>query len=189
LSTQDERDKLVEGLQLAALRVRMDQTDAPADTAFAVYKASLVKHCPTEYVDAVASFDTAQSGHSVGCQSLHSMARLFAVFSFVLALSALFSFWPPKSTAVIVWLLLWTTVCLATGIAVLRRARYAPALVWTLNILAGLSAVSALSSGLLRGVRILIDILLFVPLVWFAFWYQRRRREESATTGPFRPSQ
>jgi hypothetical protein len=54
----------------------------------------------------------------------------------------------------------------------LRGARHAPTLVWILNTLAVLSAVAALNSGLLRGVGILIDILLFVPLVWFAIWYQ-----------------
>jgi hypothetical protein len=130
----------------------------------------------------------AQNGQTVAHQSLHLAARMFAVFSFVLALIALFSFWPPKSIAVVVWLLLWTTVCLATGIAILRAARNAPTLVWSLNFLAGLSALAALSGGLLRGVGIVIDILLFVPLVWFAVWYQRHRREESATAGRLRPS-
>ena len=114
---------------------------------------------------------------------------MFAVFAFVLALLALLSFWPPKSPAVIAWLLLWIAICLGTGIAILRRERYAPALVWTLNILAGLSALAALNSGLLRGVGILIDMILFVPLVWFAIWYQRRRRVESATAGPLGPPQ
>jgi hypothetical protein len=129
-----------------------------------------------------------ESRKTAGLKSLHSVARVFAVFCFVLALLALLSFWPPKSPTVVAWLLLWTAICLATGVAILRRARYALVLVWTLNTLAALSALTALNSGLLRGVGILIDILLFVPLVWFAIWYQTRRRVESATAGPLEPS-
>jgi hypothetical protein len=113
---------------------------------------------------------------------------MFVVFSFVLALLAVLSFWPPKSPAVLAWLLFWIATCLATGIAILRRERYAPSVVWILTILSGFSALSAFKSGLLRGPGILIDILLFVPLVWFAIWYQRRRRVESATTAPLKPS-
>lgn len=122
-------------------------------------------------------------------QSLHTVEKLFVAFSFVLALVALLSLWPPKSPAVVAWLFLWIAICLATGIAILRRAQYAPAIVWTLNILAGLSALAAFNSGLLRGVGIFIDIALFVPLVWFAIWYQRRRRGESATARPLGPPQ
>lgn len=117
------------------------------------------------------------------------VAKMFAVFSFVLALLAVLSFWPPKSPAVLAWLLFWIAICLVTGIAILRRERYAPTVVWILTILSGFSALSALKSGLLRGTGILIDILLFVPLVWFAIWYQRRRRVESVTIVPLKPSQ
>jgi hypothetical protein len=108
-------------------------------------------------------------------QGIPIVARLFAVFSFVLALLAILSFWPPKSAAVIAWLTGWIAICLATSIAILRRWRYAPTLVWILNVLAGFSALAALRSGLLQGVGILIDIGLFVPLVWFAIWYQKSR--------------
>lgn len=110
------------------------------------------------------------------------------MFSFVLALLGLLSFWPPKSSVVVAWLLVWTTICLATGVAILRSARYAPTLVWILNTAAGLSALAALNRGLLRGIGILIDILLFVPLVWFAMWYQRRPRVEAAPGSPRGPS-
>jgi hypothetical protein len=112
---------------------------------------------------------------------------MFAVFCFVLVPIALISFWPPKTPSVGAWLLLWIAVCLATGIAILRRAWYAPTLVWTLNILAGLRAAAAIHRGRLRGVGILIELLLFVPLVWFAIWYQRRRSAESATAGSLGP--
>jgi hypothetical protein len=104
------------------------------------------------------------------------LPKVFAAFSFVLALIAVLSFWPPKSPAVIAWLLIWVAMCLATGIAILRRERHAPAIVWILIVLAGLSALAAFQSGFLRGIGILIDILLFVPLVGFAIWYQRSRR-------------
>ena len=103
-------------------------------------------------------------------------AKLFAAFCFVLALLGLLSFWPPRSPATAVWLLIWTLVSVITGMAIVRRARYAPRLVWTLLILAGYSAVSAFRGGLLGGAGILIDIVLGIPLVWFAVWYQRHRR-------------
>jgi hypothetical protein len=122
-----------------------------------------------------------ENRQTAGLQSLHIVARMFAVFSFVLALLALLSFWPPKSPVVVAWLVLWIAICLATSIAILRRAPYSLTLVWTLNILAGLSALAALNSGLLRGVGILIVVLLFVPLVWFAIWYQRHRRVQPAS--------
>jgi hypothetical protein len=109
-------------------------------------------------------------------QPLHIAAKLFVGFSLVLALLALVSFWPPRSAAVIAWLLLWVGVCLSTSIAILRRARSAPAVVWSLNVLAGLSALAALDSGLLRGVGILIDIALLIPMLGFGIWYQRRAR-------------
>ena len=124
-----------------------------------------------------------ENPHAGPLQPLHAVARVFAAFSFVLALLALLSFWPPKSPAVVAWLLLWVAICVATGITILNRARYAPALVWSLILLAGYSAISAFRSGLLEGVGILIDILLGIPLIWFAIWYQRRRRVDSATAG------
>ena len=127
--------------------------------------------------------DNSQNRQAGALQPLHIVARMFAAFSFVLAVVALLSFWPPKSPAVVVWLLLWIGVCLSTTIAILWRARYAPTIVWILNIVAGLSALAALRSGLLRGVGVLIDIVLFIPLVGFAIWYQRNRRVESAATG------
>jgi hypothetical protein len=114
---------------------------------------------------------------------------MFAGFSFVLALLAVHSFWPPKSLTVVAWLLLWTAICLATGIAILRRGQYAPTLVWLLVVLSGCSALAALQSGLLHGVGILIDVLLFVPLIGFAIWYPRSRRVESTTTVAPKPSQ
>lgn len=60
--------------------------------------------------------------------------------------------------------------------AILRHARHAPMLVWSLIVVAGYSAISALRGGLLAGVGILIDVVLFIPLVWFAIWYHRHRR-------------
>ena len=120
--------------------------------------------------------DESQDRQAAALQPLHIAAKLFVGFSLVLALLALVSFWPPRSAAVIAWLLLWVGVCLSTSVAILRRARYAPAAVWSLNVLAGLSALAALNSGLLRGVGILIDIALLVPMLGFAIWYQRRAR-------------
>jgi hypothetical protein len=115
-------------------------------------------------------------------------ARLFAAFCFVLALLGLLSFWPPRSSATVVWLVMWTIVSVLTGIAIVLRARYAPTLVWSLIVLAGYSAVSAFRGGLLGGVGILIDLLLGIPLVWFAIWYQGHRRVGAATTASLRSS-
>jgi hypothetical protein len=61
--------------------------------------------------------------------------------------------------------------------------------VWSLNILAGLSAIAAFRRGLLAGAGILIDILLFVPMIWFAIWYQRHRHVDSTTVDPTGSSQ
>ena len=109
-------------------------------------------------------------------QPLHTAVRMFVVFCVAMALLGLISFWPPGSPAVVAWLLIWTTICLGTAIAIVRRARYAPILVWGLLVLACYSAVSAFRSGMLGGVGIVIDIVLFIPLIWFAIWYQRHRR-------------
>ena len=98
-----------------------------------------------------------------------------------MALLGLLSFWPPRSPAIVAWLLVWTVTCLGTGIAIVRRARDAPSLVWSLIILASYSAVSAFRSGLLGGVGVFIDILLGIPLIWFAILYQSRRRVDFAT--------
>src|SRR5688500_2479488 len=107
---------------------------------------------------------------------LHTAVRMFVVFCIAMALLVLISFWPPKSAAVVAWLLVWTTICLGTGVAIVRRARYAPLLVWSLLALAGYSAFSLFRSGTLKGIGIVIDIALFVPLIWFALWYQLHRR-------------
>jgi hypothetical protein len=101
---------------------------------------------------------------------------MFVAFCVVLALLAVLSFWPPKSLAIVAWLLAWVAICLGAGVAILRRGRHAPTLVWALIVMSGLSALAAFNSGLLRGVGILIDIFLFVPQVWFAIWYQKSRR-------------
>jgi hypothetical protein len=102
-------------------------------------------------------------------------ARLFAAFCFVLALLALVSFWPPTDPVVVGWLVLWVGLCAATGVAILRRQRHAPYLVWLLTGLATLTAALALQSGMLTPTGIVIDVLLFVPLYWFAIWYQKSR--------------
>jgi hypothetical protein len=114
-------------------------------------------------------------------QPVPAVAKAFAAFSFLLALIGVITFWPPKSPAVVAWVFVWGATCVATGIAILRRARYAPALVWTLLSVAGLSALDALRSGLLGGIGILVDIVLFVPLIWFAVWYQRNQRAASSS--------
>jgi hypothetical protein len=103
-------------------------------------------------------------------------AKAFAMFSFLLAALAVFSFWPPKTGIVIVWLVSWTGLCVATGVAILRRQRHASYLVWAIVIAACLSAALALRSGLLGTMGIVIDVVLFVPLIWFAVWYQRTTR-------------
>ena len=98
------------------------------------------------------------------------------VFCVAMALVGLIAFWPPGSPAVVAWLLVWTSICLGTAVAIMRRARYAPILVWSLLALAGYSAISAFRSGMLEGIGIVIDIVLFIALIWFALWYQRHRR-------------
>jgi hypothetical protein len=127
--------------------------------------------------------DASRSRQAAAAQHLHAVVRMFVGFCIVLALLGLLSFWPPTSPAIVAWLLVWTMTCLGTAIAIVRRARYAPSLVWGLIILASYSAISAFRSGLLGAVGILIDVLLFTPLIWFAIWYQRRRRADSATAG------
>ena len=118
-------------------------------------------------------------------QPLHAVARLFVVFCIVIALLGLLSFWPPRSPAIVAWLLVWTVTCLGTGIAIVRRARFAPSLVWSLIVLASYSAVSAFRSGLLDGVGILIDVLLGIPLIWFAIG--TRGAVASTSNTPLRP--
>ena len=108
------------------------------------------------------------------------MATSFAVFCFALAAIGLVAFWPPESRAIVVWLIVWCSICLATGIAILRRARVAPWLVWTLIAMAALSAADAFMSGMLQGFGIVIDIALFIPLIWFAVWYQKSARASRA---------
>ena len=112
-------------------------------------------------------------------QPLHPVARAFVGFCLLMAVLGLVSFWPPKSSAVVAWLLVWTTICLGTAIAILRRASYAPSLVWILLALAGYSAVSLFLSGSLGAIGIVIDIVLFTPLIWFAVWYRKHRRVDS----------
>ena len=133
--------------------------------------------------------DASRSRQAAAVQPLHPVVRMFVGFCVVITLLGLLSFWPPKSPAVVAWLLVWTTTCLGTGLAIVRRARFAPSLVWAIIVLASYSAISAFSSGLLGAVGILIDVLLFTPLIWFAIWYQRRRRLDSATAGALGPSQ
>ena len=113
-------------------------------------------------------------------QPLHPVARTFVGFCLLMALLGLISFRPPKSPAIVAWLLVWTTICLGTAFAIMRRVRYAPILVWSLLALAGYSAVSLFLSGSLGAIGVVIDIVLFIPLIWFALWYQRRQR----LTGP-----
>jgi hypothetical protein len=79
-------------------------------------------------------------------EPLHTVARLFAAFCVALALVGPISFWPPASAEVVTWLVVWTAVCLGCATAIVRRARYAPARVWSLILLAGWSAVSAFRS-------------------------------------------
>jgi hypothetical protein len=55
LSTPDAPDKLVDELRVIALKVTNSQSAAPAGSAFANLKAALKEHCPSEYIDAVAS--------------------------------------------------------------------------------------------------------------------------------------
>jgi hypothetical protein len=111
------------------------------------------------------------------------MAKAFAAFCFVLALIAVLAFWPPAAVDVIAWLLVWVALCVATGVAILRRHRHAVSLVWTIIIVAALSAALALQSGMLDTVGVIIDIVLFVPLIWFAIWYQRSRRAGRRSSG------
>lgn len=111
------------------------------------------------------------------------------VFCVVMAVLGLSSFWPPRSPAVVAWLLVWTLTCLGTAVAIVRRARYAPGFVWSLIVLAGYSAISLYRSGSRGGVGVLIDVLLGVPLIWFAIWYQRRRRVDSAAAARLEPPQ
>lgn len=101
--------------------------------------------------------------------------RIFAAFCIILAVIALAAFWPPSNAAIIRWLVLWCGLCISSAVGILRRARYAPAAIWGLNALAWLSAFTAYRDGMLQGVGILIDLALFIPMTWFAVWYQRTR--------------
>lgn len=111
---------------------------------------------------------------------MHVAERVFAAFAVLLAAIALAAFWPPTDSGVIAWLVIWCGLCLVTATAILRRASYAAALIWAIVGLTILSALAALRSGLLDTMGILIDIVLFIPLIWFAVWYQGRRRAGAA---------
>jgi len=47
--------------------------------------------------------------------------------------------------------------------------------VWILISVAMVSALLALRNGLLRGVGIVIEMVLFALMIWFAIWYRRKR--------------
>ena len=107
---------------------------------------------------------------------LNLAERVFAAFCVALAVIALAAFWPPTNGTVITWLAVWCGLCVLTAVAILRGARYASIPIWTLNALAWLSAVTAFRSGMLEGIGIVIDVVLFIPMTWFAVWYQMRRK-------------
>lgn len=116
---------------------------------------------------------------------MHVAERVFAAFAVLLAAIALTAFWPPDDPRVIAWLVIWCGLCLVTATAILRRSSYAPASVWALVGLTILSALAALRDGMLDALGMVIDIVLFIPLIWFAVWYQGRsrtirRREQSS---------
>jgi uncharacterized membrane protein HdeD (DUF308 family) len=46
---------------------------------------------------------------------LHLAARMFVVFCIAMALLGLLAFWPPRSAAVVAWLVVWTVI--TSGIA------------------------------------------------------------------------
>jgi len=112
---------------------------------------------------------------AVTMQPIPVVVKAFAIFSFALAVIGAITFWPPSSPSVVIWLLAWTSICVATATAILRRARSAPALVWILISVAMFSALLALRNGLLRGVGIVIEMVLFALMIWFAIWYRRKR--------------
>jgi hypothetical protein len=107
-----------------------------------------------------------------------AVAKVFAAFLFVLAVIALLAFWPPTAVDEIAWLIVWMTLCVTTSVAILRHERFAAPLVWTVIVVASLSAALALRAGLLDAMGVVIDIVLFVPMICFAIWYQRSRRLE-----------
>ena len=111
---------------------------------------------------------------------MHIAERGFAAFAVLLAAIALTAFWPPTNPRVIAWLVIWCGLCLVTATAILRRASFAPFSVWALVGLTILSALAALRDGMLDTLGIVIDIVLFIPLIWFAVWYQGRRRAGAA---------
>jgi hypothetical protein len=118
---------------------------------------------------------------TVVVRQLHLAEKAFAAFCVILAVIALAAFWPPTNITIIRWLVLWCGLCVLTAFAIVRRARFAPAAIWTLNALAWLSAVTAFRSGMLEGIGIVIDLALFIPMTWFAVWYQIRRKSASQT--------
>jgi hypothetical protein len=107
--------------------------------------------------------------------TLHHLEKVFAAFCVLLAAIALAAFWPPTQPPIIAWLVFWCGLCLLAAYGIVRRARYAPAAIWGLTGIAILSAMAALRDGMLDGIGILIDVVLFVPMIGFAIWYQRRR--------------
>ena len=106
---------------------------------------------------------------------MHIAEKVFAAFAVLLAAIALTAFWPPANLAIITWLIFWCGLCLLTAYAIVRRARYATIGVWAINAVALLSAIAALRDGMLQGIGIIIDVALFIPMIWFSVWYQRRR--------------
>jgi hypothetical protein len=74
----------------------------------------------------------------------------------------------------------WVLASRSCGVPATR-----PASCGVSTMLACCSAVFAFRNGLLEGAGVLIDILLGVPIVWFAIWYQKRHRVE--LVAPRRP--
>jgi len=114
------------------------------------------------------------------------VAKVFAVYCCAfggIGIFALVARTPLVATGV-GWVLVWTVVCLAAGIGILRRARFAPTMVWFRVALSALGLLSAFKRGLL-----VPNLVLLTLEVWFALWYQSRRRLErppdlSAKTSP-----
>jgi hypothetical protein len=112
----------------------------------------------------------------VPARRLHLAEKVFVVFCVALTAVALAAFWPPANAAIISWLVLWCGLCLLTAGAIMWRLRLAPVAVWGLVGLTILSAMAAIRDGMLDATGILIDVVLFVPLIWFSVWYHGRRR-------------
>jgi hypothetical protein len=111
-------------------------------------------------------------GGGTEAKPIPAVAKVYAILCFLFALLGVFGLTVANSAGMIGRVIFYIAISLAAGIAILRRDKAAPTAVWIFTVV---SRWSTLTGGLRPR-----DVLLLVLQVWFAIWYQKRRRTESA---------